>query len=220
MKADRRAILAAAGLAMLGAAGAAGIGNPVRRARTNPKVRCDLPSHDYVYGNPPRNARAFSDPVVLVRAAGPPRGPAPAGAVAYAHFQLAQPSIAVDHCSISAVVLTLWNSGHWSLDFDARQNAEDGPAAPRILPGSTGPQRFTDYIKRNLFAVRVRGLGFADGEIVMAARLGRPVLFTLAPEPFWVQRRVPISPSLLGRDPRVASAFNVVDRVDVELSYQ
>jgi hypothetical protein len=199
------------------ASGAAGEHKPVRRFRTEPQLRCGLPDRDYIHGNQPALALAVSSPVVLVRSPGPPAMPAPAGAIEYAYYQLAQASVTVDQCSISRVVLTVWDSGDWFLDFRADQNPGTPIRPPLILPGSTSPTPYTAHIKRNLFMVRVRGFGSAlDPDV----SLGRPVLYDIAPEPFWVQRGVPMFPRLHGNDRRIKDAFWTTDRVEVELSYR
>jgi hypothetical protein len=216
MRADRTAITASVLLAMV-AGGAAGQRDHVRRFRTQPQLRCGLPGDDYIHGNSPAIALAVSSPAVLVRSPGPPAMPAPAGSVAYAYYQLAQASVAVDHCAISRVVLTVWDNGAWSLDFRADQNPGGPINPPLILRGATTPTRFTAHIKRNLFTVRVRGFGSVSNPDVT---LGRPVLYELSPPPFWVQRGVPLFPSFQGTDGRVRDAFWTVDRVEVELSYR
>ena len=214
----RRWIAAVAGLGLIGAAGKR---HPDRRAKTVPNVRCDIPAQDYIHGSPSQVGIAFSDPVVLVRTAGPPPAVVPVGAVSYAYYQLTRPSITIDQCSISQVVLTTWDNGSWSLDLRADQNPMVSQSNPQILPGSTGPTKVTSYIRRNLFTVRIRGLGSSSGPLDPANRIGRPVLFTLEPDPFWVQRGIPKLPSLQKEsDPRVAKFFNQVDRIEVDFSYR
>lgn len=220
MAANRRAITSMA-LALAVVACAAGKRIPVHRYRTGPQVRCDLPPRDYIYGNRPRMALALSNPVVLVRVPGmAPATPPPPGALVYAYYQLAQASVTVDHCSISRVVLTTWDTGAWSLDFRADQNPSGPLKPPLVLPGASSPAQFTAHIKRNLFTVRVRGLGASAAQGTPNLSIGRPVLFELAPEPFWVQRGVPVLQRFQGIDPQLARFLPQADRIEVELSYR
>lgn len=202
------------------------------------RVRCDIPERDYVTANRPRSGAAISLRAVLVRAIPTPAavatvvGQAPV-ARPYAYYQLPTARLGVEQCSISRVALAIWESGDYILSMRADQNpnmatrvvtilpgASVPSNAPTILPGSSGPTLFTSHIKRNLFTIRVRGLAAYDVPDDPDQTPGHPVLFELAPDPFWVQSGAPIFPRFKDNSPEIATFFADIDRIEVELSYR
>ena len=230
---------AAAALSLVAAAGTRRDGPlKVRKFATCPRVRLDLPPRDYVTANRLRSAGAISFRAVLIKAVPPPAdaptvvGPASKGRP-YAYYQLSTPRLGVEQCSLSRVALAIWESGDWVLSMRADQNpgaamrvvsilpgASVPSNAPVILPGSTGPSRVTTYIKRNLFTVRVRGLAAYDVPDDPDQTPGHPVLFELAPDPFWVQNGVPVFPRFKESSQEIATFFQDIDRIEVELTYR
>jgi len=241
MRIFRRTFFATAAMQITAAVRAAGIGSSPghSRFRTRPKVVCGLPDHDYVHGGPNGPALAVSMTALLlpVRDAATD-GVLPSGRTAYA-YQMSQAELRVDHCAISRVALVIRTDGIWTLTLRADQNRlEDrdppliavgrpvvtdatSPAPSRvILPGTTATTRFSEHIKRNQFIVRVRGYAFAVTETSFDAPPGRPVLFQLAPEPFWVQKQEPLFKKFQDCDLDVAEYARSVDRVEIELTYR
>src|SRR5206468_609214 len=100
-----------------------------------------------------------------------------------------------DQCSVSRAVLTLREDGVWRLDLRADQNPF-GPVTPAVdLRGLPDVRlRQVQHIRRNLFAVRLRGLGAFTDPLPAAGGppvLARPVLLALPVMSFWVQNGAP-----------------------------
>lgn len=244
MRIFRRTFFATAALQITAAARAAGIGS--RRGashfRSRPKLACGLPCDvDYVHGGANGPALAVSTTALMLPVHDAPDGAdgvLPSGQRAY-YYQMSQAELRVDHCAISRVALVIRTDGLWTLSLRADQNRlEDrdptliavgrpvatdatAPAPSRvILPGATATTRFSEHIKRNLFVVRVRGYPVYTAETSLDAPPARPVLFELAPESFWVQRREPVFRTFQGSRGEVAEFARSVDRVEVELTYR
>jgi hypothetical protein len=197
----------------------------VYRHQARPRVCCTLPERDYVRANPPTTlGLAVSSTAVLLRkpdlTVSAPATPGERVAL----FQLSQSALAVDHCSLSRVALLLRDDGSWALSFRADQNPVVPVAPPlpaRTVAGSTALALQTLHIRRNQFFVRVRGYGaFLVAPPGLDLAPGRPVLFEIAVDPFWVQRGVPEFLTFRGSDPSVAYDFALIDRVEVELRYR
>ena len=96
------------------------------------------------------------------------------------------------------------------------------PIAPiRGLPA--GSAKDTAFIKRNLFVIRLRGLGdFSEGiaSPPVPSPIGKPVLFATPPIKFWVQNGVPYSLVIGAALPDVRASFDQIDRVEIEFSYR
>jgi hypothetical protein len=211
----------------------------VSRYRTKPQMFCDLPDRDYIHGGPSLPALAMSKTALLVLVPGAvPPDVLPSGR-RMVYYQLKQNEVRVEHCSISRVALAIRDDGYWTLSLRADQNlqmfmktplvaaGQPMPVAdttvPRpspILPGATPTTKFTDYIKRNLFIVKVRAYTGFLPDTAADGVPGRPVLFQVLPDPFWVQRGVPMFPKFEGQKPEIVAFFNTIDRVEVELSYR
>src|SRR5262249_47803259 len=148
-------------------------------------------------------------------------------------FQLSKPTVALDHCSLSRVALTLHETGEWSLSLRADQNPwMTGPmrevSNPKQLQGvsalrSTAPNlaKETDSLKRNQFFVKVRCYGsFKLKEELTATSPGKPVLVELPTAMFWVQRGYPYDLMEKKQMREIARYFDLIDRVEVEFSYR
>jgi hypothetical protein len=165
-------------------------------------------------------------------------------------FQFNQSTLQVDHCSISRMALTIQDNGLWRLSLQGDQNPvveistglttvqpsstlNVGLPAPGKPPLPTAPIRGlpavrlknTNHLKRNLFVVRVRGLGAYTEPIPVPATpsiVGKPVLLDLEPIEFWVQNGVPY-PLVAEAEhpyPDVQRFFDLIDRVEIEFSYR
>jgi hypothetical protein len=159
-------------------------------------------------------------------------------------FQFVPTGMQIDHCSISRMALTIQDNGFWRLSLQADQNpiVETATALTTVQPASGSPPALptapirglpkvswkdTSFIKRNLFVIRIRGLGsFQEAIPVPPAPLsiGKPVLFALNPIEFWVQNGVPFplvaQPRPFQAHPDVKRFFDMVDRVELEFSYR
>jgi hypothetical protein len=189
-----------------------------------------------VYGSISQAKSVFSlDPVALDRTQ--PSAPGvPPGIVRerVKFFQLSETKVQLDHCSLSGVVLTLHESGEWTLSLRADQNPwMTGPdhqvsappqaagATSAVLPASPNLGKETDSLKRNQFFVKVRCYGgYAAREAQPALAPGKPVLFELPTAQFWVQRGYPYD--FWAKQPLrdVSRYFDLIDRVEVEFSYR
>ena len=122
--------------------------------------------------------------------------------------------------------MVLRDDGAWSISLRADQNArapDPIPAAPAIAPDAPLPPttKQTLQIRRNQFLLLVRGyadypLRVDDPDTVP----GRPLLFDVLPEPFWVQNGQPLEFRASGRSPTLAEEFGAIDRVEVEFTYR
>jgi hypothetical protein len=239
MEVFRRTFLAAAGMAIVVLTGAGKVRKRLARFRTMPRQDCELPNHDYIQGGPSQPVLGISKIGILVPVAdASPPDTLPSGHKMY-YYQLNQAALRIDHCSISRVAFAIRDDGYWTLSLRADQNQrsiDDTPlvavgipkppgntSVPQpgpILPGASPNTKFTDHIKRNLFSVKVRGYTAYLIEEAADAGLGRPVLFDLSPDPFWVQRQVPEFRRFQGTRGEIGEFFRTIDRVEIELSYR
>jgi hypothetical protein len=131
------------------------------------------------------------------------------------YFQLDRPSLSIDHCSISQVVLQIHDNGFWVLSLKADQNPE-GIEQPVTPQGN-----YTAHLKRNQFVIKLRCLGaFEDEPVAEESGPGRPVLFELGPVDFWVQRGQPYTFWKQGQFHGNANLPEMVDRVEIEFTYR
>jgi hypothetical protein len=145
-------------------------------------------------------------------------------------YQFPTAGLAVDHCSISQIAFFMQEDGTWRLNLNADQNA--GASASRVVTGPTTlPQvrglpditiKETSFLKRNLFVIRLRGLGSYTEPLPtppVPSVVGKPVLLALPPIRFWVQRGVTYPLVSSGRHPDAARFFDEIDRAQVEFTY-
>lgn len=230
--------------AMAAATAAAGAG--VRRYHARPTPLCGLPAADYQPPQPPPAALPsllVSSPGVVIN----PPPPAVANGAAAMSLQIADPGdpramrlkvfqfptsgLTVDHCSVSRITLTVRDDGFWRANLRAAQNSQvtaPGVVAPPVpptpvrgLPAVTTKE--TLYLKRNLFVVRLRGLGLYQEPLptpTVPSPLGKPVLLDLCAIEFWVQRGVPYELVRQGWSPDARAYFDRIDRVELEFSYR
>lgn len=126
-------------------------------------------------------------------------------------FQLERTHLGVDHCAISNVAVQLHRDGLWVLSLRADQN----PTSPDGIE-SYRPRL---HVRRNAFQVRLRCYGFY-GATTSQLPVGRPVLADLHPVEFMVEREVPKHIRMACCDPRVARYFDMIDRIEIEFTYQ
>jgi hypothetical protein len=128
-------------------------------------------------------------------------------------FQLEQPKLEIDHCSVSRVALQLHNDGTWVLSLRGDQNPRQEGEAQEFQPRL--------HLKRNLFVVRLRGYGnFAVEPTTVNMNAGKPELLDLNPVRFWVQNGEPRYLRVGGHDCRVHKFYELIDRVEVEFYYR
>jgi hypothetical protein len=204
---------------------------------TCPPCACGLPTYDYQSLTTSRLVQAVSMPMVEIRLEQrtrfspglPPDGLTTAAPLVLRervrYFQLEQSQLKVDHCSLPRFVLVLHEDGYWTLSLRADQNPEtegqpfNAVTAPGVPLSDTIKQ--TTQLKRNLFSVRVLcHTGFPLDENLPQTGTGKPVLFEVRPEPFWVQRGQPRDVWIKQAQEDVSKYFDLIDRVQVEFSYR
>lgn len=141
------------------------------------------------------------------------------------HFSLSQRELRINHCSVSELAVVLHEDGYWTLSLRAVQNpAFIGTPGNKVsrLDGAIPVNGLeTNQLLRNLFFVRIRGLGaFAHEPSAADVCLGKPVLVSLDAPSFWVQRGQPRSIWVKQVRPDVAKYFDLIDRVEVEFFYR
>jgi hypothetical protein len=212
------------------------------RHKTRGWNRCGIPAeYDYQTSHTTPPAKAVSALAVLMIRNNPPHSAAPtpigppgttAAAIATAatpppaklnFYQLEQTLIVVDQCSISRVAVVLQQDGGWRVSLQADQNPKQADGTPVPVPAAAPnlPQKQVSHIKRNEFHVVVRG--YSHNQLKDAAdrtTLGKPLMFRLNLPPFWVQNGVPRDMAWDGVSQDVADYFELVDRVEVDLSYR
>jgi hypothetical protein len=234
----------------------------VRYYHVSPQQLCGIPPADYQPPQPPpavvpvialsSKGQVLAQPVTPPPAARPMSlqipGTTAAPATRVKSYQFSQSTLAVDHCSISRMALTIQDNGLWRLSLQADQNpqVETSTALTTVQPATTpifgglvagrpasttAPMRglpavqlkHTSFLKRNQFVIRLRGLGnFSEVVAVPAtpAAIGKAVLFAPPPIIFWVQNGVPYALVHDGYDRDVQQFFDMIDRVEIELSYR
>jgi hypothetical protein len=235
-----RIVMLVAATALASAAADAG----VRRYRARPAPLCGLPPADYQPPQPPPAAV----PVLLVSSKGVPVDPPPAGVAAdpmsarvaarldptrmrLKVFQFPTAGVAIDHCSVSRIALTIREDGFWRVSLRADQNPQ--VVAPNVVTPPVGQApirglpavrlKETLYLKRNLFDVKFRGLGLYGEPLPTPPSpppLGKPVLLDLCTLSFWVQRGIPYDLVREGWCRDAAFYFERIDRVEMGFTYR
>jgi hypothetical protein len=132
-------------------------------------------------------------------------------------FQWNEAELTNDHCSISRVALQFFRDGRWMISLRADQN----PQNLESIELADGQERFIGHIKRNKFAIRLRCYtNYQVGEAAADQTTGKPVLFTLLPPEFWVQKAEPRDYIYMGQHYPVQEFFDRVDRVELEFYYR
>lgn len=150
------------------------------------------------------------------------------------YYELDRAQLQVHHCYVSRVSLSLHETGEWVLSLQADQNpwmtgTQNTVSTPTHVRGPVSAvrapipnlERQTSDLRRNLFFVRLRGMGaYPVSDTTSAAASGKPVLIHLQPLPFWVQRGKPEDYRTQSTLPEVRQFFDLIDRVEVEFYYR
>lgn len=201
---------------------------------TRPACQSGIPQRDYQFINQSEHRREFSKTVQLVGSSTPEATPSKAVGVSLVHvYQLNQPALTVQHCSISEFAFQLDSQGLWRVNLRAEQNPIHQQNTP--LPSFTGSRPSQDdrtFVKRNRFHIIVRGVAFSS--VVSDAEqqaIGRPQAFEVRLKPFWVQRGEPRTivehgklhqheiKFVQGHAANADVLFSRVDRVEVEFYF-
>ncbi len=212
-------------LLMLAIAVAGAASADLWRPHTRPRPLKGIPVRDYQ--SQPSSAKAetrsliglllhrIDEPVVPVKI----DGKLPAR---IRYFQLDRPKLVIDHCSIARVVLQIDETGNYKLNLRAEQNANFGKKDENGLPLSPKESdKFTEYLLRNQFFVRVRGLGLNPRAVEFPdLKPGAPVMFQIPQSAFWVQRAQPYHFERAGQQEDVRRYFDAVEVIEVEFWYR
>jgi hypothetical protein len=199
--------------------------------RTRPCVRCAIPDRDYQYQKFSQPQRSLSNVAVLIET---PRigtrnlGEGVSRAIVASEaapqlriksFQFVKdPTLDIDHCSISQMSVLLHESGRWTVSLRANQNPLN--VQPPLNVTTSQPIRlFTDHLQRNKFHIVARcyvqhGPGDSD------ALIGKPMVIPLYVKPFRVQRQEPYQVFEAEFHPHIQQYFELIDRVEIEFAYQ
>lgn len=194
-----------------------------------PPALCGIPGfHEYrvpVDRSPTLSAQS-TPPVTLQEVAAAPGTvtAVPVGAK-LRYFQLKTRGLAVDHCSVTRVAVTLREDGTYTVSFRADQHpllagGIGDPALPDEMAFRPLRTRETNHLKRNEFTVRVRLLGTPGGETLPPAGLGPAALVPLPLKPFWVERGEPVNFFKTEKSPAVGEYFPFIAGVEVDFSYR
>ncbi|MCO6457438.1 MAG: hypothetical protein J5I93_19225 [Pirellulaceae bacterium] len=127
-------------------------------------------------------------------------------------YQLYDPKLDIDFCSISRVALQMHNNGQWVLSLRADQHQRE------LVEQGYQPRL---YVKRNQFVIRLRAYGnFAELPTAAAIQSGKPELVDLPEIKFWVQNGEPRFLRTTGHDDRIRQYFDLLDRVELEFFYR
>ena len=188
------------------------------------KNRCCLPSHDYASDGFCNPVSGRSLTALKSTAAGRDTTTAVGRMTAsdFVHnaagfgdlkvFQIRPSSLAVDHCEVSKVTVTLAASGDWFLSCSATQNPAKLEAARRT--------QFEKFL-RNEFRLQIRpvvlavGTGDAD-----STGVGVPEIDSIEDQTFWVQKGETQRLALRGHSDTIAQLVAQVETVIVHFSYR
>jgi hypothetical protein len=209
---------------LLAAAILTGVASAAHYHVSRPPVRPGLPIRDYQYGSRSASKVAVSRTALLLPA-NPAGGP---GQRQIKLFQIERPKeLEIEHCAITQVALQLDREGYWTLSLRAYQNAvlpadqaakadkaEKKRAERKKTAAAEGAALFE---KRNLFVVKVRAYGTSAEKAGPSDESpGKPVMFALGPESFWVERGQPYDLFRKCHNPEITRYFDHVDHVEVE----
>lgn len=190
------------------------------RHRVKSVYRCGIPFRSYHNVEPvPATAYALSGTGYLLRRAGADAASAEPSGIQV--FQLQQARLGVNHCEISQVVFTLDKKGNWKLGLHAEQNPRDANGEPILVSNRPGQILQTFHLLRNEFYITLRALGgSSDGAGDLDSVGGRPVLFEVPIDPFWVQNGQPADKLFHGHVKSFGKYQPFVDRVEVVFTYR
>ena len=194
--------------------------------RTRPPARCDIPTRDYQHVKLSQPARSLSNVAVLISPqvssaiSRDSSGRASAQSqVRIKSFQFVKdPTLQIDHCSISEISVLLDDNGSWTVSLRANQNPVN-PVRPLDVTTLERKQLFTDHLQRNKFHVTLNCYA-QYGSVVGDRLLGQPLVIPLKVDPFWVQRQQPYALFETKFSPEIQRHFDSIDRVEIEFAYQ
>jgi len=211
---------------LLAAAILTGVASAAHYRVARPQVRGGLKVYDYQYGSRSASKVAVSRTATMVPST---QAPGPRDHEIKL-FQVERPKeLEIEHCSITQVALQMDREGDWTLSLRAYQNAPlpadqaaqaekaekaERRAAKKKAAPAEGKALFE---KRSLFVVKIRAYGTSSEAAGSRDDLqGRPAMFTLGPESFWVERGQPYDLYRKYHNGEITRYFDHVDHVEVE----
>jgi hypothetical protein len=127
-------------------------------------------------------------------------------------FQLDHSELRKDHCALGDVVVTAFPDGKYILEMTVSQSPDTVPTVERAVF-----ERFA----RNRFHVKVRfSAGVPHRQIDGVVAVARPSLAQVDITPFWVEKRESRRLRLTGDCKLLAKRLDMVDHVEIDLSYE
>jgi hypothetical protein len=134
------------------------------------------------------------------------------GPVRVRSFPLRKKEITIDHCRISDVVVTIAESGDWTVDMLAEQN-------PKLLSNEMQPR--IQIYHQNKFHITVRPL--LGSQVVSPDSLDdvvAPTVSSLKVSPFWLEKGQMQHIHHAEYDPQLAARFDSIRLVAVDFQYE
>lgn len=138
--------------------------------------------------------------------------PLASGPVRVRSFPLRKKDITIDHCRISDVVVTIAESGDWTVDMVAEQN-------PQLLSNEMQPG--IQIYHQNKFHITVRPL--LGSQVVSPDSLNdvvAPTVSSLRVSPFWLEKGQTKHIHHVEYDPQLAARFDSIRHVAVDFQYE
>jgi hypothetical protein len=184
--------------------------------RTQSQPICRLPCYHYRTSHPSNPRSAVSTVGLEAAVAGRiDRGASATDAaqtVRTKTFQLSTATLQNDHCELERVTMTIVEDGSYILNFEAEQN-------PSLVPEIERPQ-YERYL-HNHFFVQARGTGLAPvGVDPEESVLGQPEFFKVCLPPMLIEKRARRNLRWTGCCDEIRRSFDVIDRVEIDLSYE
>jgi hypothetical protein len=137
------------------------------------------------------------------------------------YFQLQKSQLKVDHCSLSRVAVAVFYDGTFTVAFQADQNRRESNDPADANKQRPDVVRQTSHLKRNEFHVRLRfHAEMKLSENTKGVTNGKPVIFEVPLDPFWVQRGQPYPFFQKSHCRDLMEHFDRIDRVEVEFYYR
>ena len=127
-------------------------------------------------------------------------------------YPLRQKELRIDHCQLSKVVVTITDSGEWTIDMLAEQN-------PELLSREDRPR--IQLYHQNRLHVTVRPL--IGSGVTSASSLDNVVTASvcrLKVPPFWLEKGQSEQIHFSGMEPLLAERFNTIRNVQIDLQYE
>lgn len=127
-------------------------------------------------------------------------------------FALRNPGIAIDHCRVSGVAVTIRSDGKMTLSCRAEQN-------PNLVPEELRP--IAVRFERNRFRLTIRP--YTNYQVAPengATALGRPAVDSIVVKDWWLDRFQVKNEVWHGQSEMVRLNFDLINRLEIDLQYE